>query len=85
MYLKKLVNQSLVVFTLISPLTSIAIAKTGTVVTKMPLDPAHGLLEAKSQYRIEYTAVDGVRGKESVLTVRQCLFPLAQSQRAVGR
>lgn len=29
----------------------------------MPLDPAHGLLEAKSQYRIEYTAVDGVRGK----------------------
>ncbi len=63
MYLKKLVNQSLVVFTLISPVTSIAIAKTGTVVTKMPLDPAHGLLEAKSQYRIEYTAVDGVRGK----------------------
>ncbi|AZQ28170.1 alpha/beta fold hydrolase [Klebsiella pneumoniae] len=63
MYLKKVVNQSLVVFTLISPVTSIAIAKTGTVVTKMPLDPAHGLLEAKSQYRIEYTAVDGVRGK----------------------
>lgn len=63
MPVKKMLCKNLFACVLLSFTMSDAMANTASVLKKVPLDPAHGLQEAKSQYRIEYTSLDGVKGK----------------------
>lgn len=61
--IKALLSSSLLACALITSVAAEAVTQTGTVLTRTALDPAYGLMEAKSQYRIEYTSRDGVKGQ----------------------
>lgn len=62
MHINDLLCKNLLACTFFLFIINDAMANRGSVLTKMQLDSAHGLLEAKSQYRIEYTSQNGVLG-----------------------